>query len=390
MALPIDQLTRPVTSAQAKQAIYDMLAKSGLPVTSWRRGAIVRTIVAVVAYIVAGFTQLLAVVVKGLFLSTAAGVWLTLLAQYVYGVVRRSATFAQGQITFDNTGGGEFNLAIGEVVVYNETTGKRYTNIEAFTLASLETGKKVAFQAVEAGSASTSTPGTITAFATPLSDVTCTNEAAFVGSDEQSDEELRQDCVDALGALSPFGAPGAYAYFAKHVPGGQPLTRADGSAIEVNRVQVKATNNTGSVSVWVASSSGPLSGDDLTIVTNNVLKYATPQCVTVSVLNATEVPVDIQYAVYADAGADKTTDEVKATIDAAVTAYGAVFPIGGQKAAGPSRYLFANKVRGVVVEADPAILTASLTTPSADVLLSDGEIPTFTISGLSTVDLVAQ
>jgi uncharacterized phage protein gp47/JayE len=400
MALPIDQLTKPVTKAQAKQTIYDMLAKAGIPVTSWQSGAVLRTIVWILATLVAGFSQLLAVVVQGLFLDTAVGVWLTLLAKYVYGVTRRTATFATGELSFDNAAGGEYPFAAEECFAVNDE-GARFVNVEAFTITALASGLTVVFRAVEAGAASTSESNSITALETPLLGVDVTNPGAFVGTDEQSDEELRQDCRDALGALSPFGAKGAYAYFAKHVPGGDPITREDGSALDVNRVQVVTDASTGEVTVYVATPSGEVTGDvgtpgdDLYLIHENIQAYAVPQCITETTESAEAVLVNVFYTAFADAAYGFTTAEIKDAIDERVEAYGATYPIAGQRLTeGGQGYLFANRIRAIILETQIAgktpLISATLTFPLADTELDDGQIANIVAAVGSTVTLVSQ
>lgn len=401
MALPIDQLTRPVTKAQAKQVLYDMLAKAGVPVTSWQPGAILRTLVWIVAALIAGFSQLLAVVVQGLFLDTAVGVWLTLLARYVYGVTRRASTFASGEITFDNSAGGVYPFEAEECVVLNPTSGKTYVNVEAFTITALASDLKVIFRAVEAGAASTSAANTIVELQTTLIGVSCTNAGALVGTDEESDEELRQDCRDALGALSPFGAKGAYSYFAKHVPGGDPITRADGTSLDVNRVQVLTDPDTGEVTVFVATPSGGVEGDvdtpgdDLYLVHENIQANAVPQCITETTESAAEVSCNVLYFAYADAAYGFTEDEIEQAVSDRLTAYGATYPIAGQRVVeGGQGYLFLNRLRAIILETQidgkTPLIKVDLGLPLADVELDDGEIATVAPVGGSTVTLVSQ
>jgi hypothetical protein len=400
MALPIDQLTKPVTKAQARAAIYDMLAKAGIPVTSWQSGAVLRTIVWIVATLVAGFSQLLAVLVQGLFLDTAVGVWLTLLARYVYGVARRDATFATGEITFNNSAGGEYPFEAEECIAVDPSTGKLFRNVEPFTITALVSGLKVVFRAVEAGSASTAAAGAITQLQTPLIGVTLTNVGALIGTDQQTDVELRVDCRDALGALSPFGPRGAYAYFAKHVPGGEPLTRADGTAIGVNRVQVVTNANSGEVTVYVATPSGGVDGDagtpgdDLYVVHESIQANAVPQCITETTESASEVAVSLVYQAYADADAGFTEAEIKTAINARLTAFGATYPISGQRIIdGGQGYLFANRIRTLILETTidgkQPLVSVTLGSPAADVALDTGEIADVAVTA-AAVSLVSQ
>lgn len=390
MPLPIDALIEPLTEAQVTSTIYDLLAAVGVNARAWKSGGTARTIIAVVAKPIAGVTQLISQAIRGTFRETAEGVWLKLLAKYVYGVIAIEATFAAGGVTLANAGGGVYGFDPGDLVLLNTTTNKAYANTARIDLGSLQTLTDVPFRALESGSASTATSGQIDGFVTPLLDVTVTNPSALVGQDAQSEASLRADCADALGALSPFGAKGAYQYFCKRVPGGAPLTRADGSPLDVNRVQVVTTTITGNVTVYVAAAGGELSVDDLALVDANLKAWAVPWGITEFTANATEVSIYVFYTVYADASAGISAIDIKAKIDAALTAYFATYPIGGLKKIGATGYLFLDKVVGVIVSADPAIIDVDLVSPFQDEELEQGEFAKLVIGDASSVSLVTQ
>src|SRR5689334_15006781 len=161
--LPIDQLINPLTKDQVKASIYNLLKAAGVPVTSWQEGAVVRTLIAIIAAIFAGFTEVIAVATRSGFLDLAEGIWLTVLAYYVYGVTRIEATFATGKVTLTNTGGGLFDMEPGDLILLCPSTKKTYTNVAAFKLDPLGT-LDIDVRAVEAGAASTAPPNTITDF----------------------------------------------------------------------------------------------------------------------------------------------------------------------------------------------------------------------------------
>lgn len=391
MPLPIDALIEPLTEAQVTSTFYDLLAAVGVNARAWKSGGTARTIIAVVAKPIAGVTQLISQAIRGTFRETAEGVWLKLLAKYVYGVIAIEATFASGGVTLVNGGGGVYGFDPGDLVLLNTTTDKTYANTARIDLGSLQTLTDVPFRALESGSASTATSGQIDGFVTPLLDVTVSNPSALIGQDAQSEASLRADCADALGALSPFGAKGAYQYFCKRVPGGAPLTRADGSPLDVNRVQVVTTTITGNVTVYVASVSGALSADDLALVDANVKAWAVPWGITEFTVNATAVPVTLLYQAYADASAGVSASAIKVAIEAGLTAYGATHPVGGlKKVGGGSNYLFRDKLIGIIAGAHPAIIDVDLATPALDTELAAGEFASLVTAAESAVLLVTQ
>ena len=114
----------------------------------------------------------------------------------------------------------------------NPTTNKAYRNTGSVSLGAMAT-LTIPIRAVEAGSTSTSTAGTITAFETPVLGVTVSNAVEVVGRDEELDPALRARCSEKLGSLSPFGPWDAYTYAARNA------TRADGTLV--------TTDTTGSI-----------------------------------------------------------------------------------------------------------------------------------------------
>lgn len=396
MALPWDALITPLTKDAVEGTIYDLLAALGVSTTSWSKKGTARTIIGVTSTVIAGITSLVAVPVKGMVLETSEGVWLTILAKYVYGVDRVEATFAESTVDLVNAGGGVYAYDVGEVVFLNSTTGKTYTNSEAFSLGALETRNDLPVRAVEAGSASNATSGQIDDFVTPLLQVSVSNPAAAVGQDEQSDADLRQDCADARGALSPLGAKGAYAFFAKRDAKKAPLVRADGTAIGVNRVQVVVANLGGAVDVYVATASGDVSGsastpgDDLYIVNESIQSLAVPYGITATVQNCNAIDWTVLYTVYADAASGLTAAALKTKINNALTDYYATYPIGGVTVNGTTFWAFLAKLRSIIEAADPAILNVVLSTPLADQELEPGDRLNLIIAVGCSVNMVSQ
>jgi hypothetical protein len=395
VALPVDELIEPLSKDQVEATIYDVLAAVGVKTTNWKRGGFLRTIIAIVATLIAGLTTLIAAAIRGTILEYATGVWLTILAYFVYGVTRIEATFAEGEVTLTNAGGGEYILDPGDLVLKNSATGKTYRNLNRIELVGV--GSVTArVRAVEAGSASSANAGDVDDFVTRLLDVTVTNASPLVGLDAQSDADLRADCALARAALSPFGAKDAYAYFARRTVKGLPLTRADGTAIGVTRTQVVPEGN-GEITVYVATASGDVDGDvdtpgdDLYIVDQNIKLCATPWGITETTLNATSVNITVQYVVYADTAYGATAVEVKTAVDSALTSFFAAFPLGGATINGGFTYwCFLSAIRGLIQRAHPAIVTVSLASPLADTAMSPGNRANLVLHGGSTVVLVTQ
>jgi hypothetical protein len=92
--LPLDELTTPLTTDQVKARIYATLASVGVSTTSWKPGAVVRTMIAACAIVMAALSELTANIARSGFLELAEDKWLALVAHHVYGVDKVYATFA--------------------------------------------------------------------------------------------------------------------------------------------------------------------------------------------------------------------------------------------------------------------------------------------------------
>jgi Baseplate J-like protein len=345
------------------------LETAGIPSSSWATGGPMRTLMRIIANtIVAAWTVILAAISGG-FLETATGNWLTLLAFYVYGVTRVQPTQASGGIVFTNSGGGLYGpFSPGSFQVYNPDNDAVYVNTESFTINPSSTTLPIAFQAVVAGSASSSGAGTITQLQTPQPDVTCTNPDALVGLDQQSDTELKTLCMQALGALSMLGVRDAYYYAIR-------TANDNGQPVNINRSSVSPSSSTGIVTVVVASPSGTPATDDVTAVGTNIEAVARPDTATVALSGATVVTSAQTATVWCTTTAGLDADGLTTLIDAVLDdpANGVPgYPIGGYtKPPSSQGYLFASDIVGWIKEAHSAIYAVD---GLADVLIPAGQV----------------
>lgn len=374
--IPIDELTTPLTEDQVFESFLQILEDLSVPARTWRKGGARRTILRVVARTYAGFTSLMAAAIKAGFLDTATGPWLTLLAYYVYGVTRIPATFATGLLSFTNTGGGMYSYSPDEVRILNTATGKAYRNTSSFTLNPGDTNIYVDVEAVEAGSASSATPDTVTQLETTILGVTVTNPVALVGTDEESDEALRQRCRDKLSTLSPRGPRGAYRYAVLSAK------RLDGSPVDINRVQVSSDPETGVVTLYAASPSGAPSAEDLDAARLNIEEVARPDTVTVNLYAATPVAVASALTVWATRTEGIGVDDYREDVLLALAKDISLYPIGGiAKPPSTQGYLYGDHIAGVAEAANPSIFDVD--GADDDIALAPGEVPVLS----ATVDV---
>ena len=297
------------------------------------------------------------------------GPWLTLVARYVYGVERNSGTFARGEVTLDNTGGGVYAGDPGDLIVVNGIERKSYRNTAPFSIGAFETGVVVPIQAIEVGSESTAAPGQISQLETVLLGVDVTNAAAVVGTDEETDVGLRTRCRESTGALSPNGPRDAYAYVAKSAQA------ADGSPIGVTRVRTVA-DGYGGVTVYVATATGAVSGGDVATIQGEIERKAGPLAITPTVVSATAVPIAVSYELWVLDSSGLSSAQIEEDVSRALISLAASTPIGGDIIGAAPGKLHKQAIEAAISNAvDGYLVDLATTVPAGDVTLAIDEVP---------------
>lgn len=378
-------LTTPMTVAEATSTIYAALAARGVTTTTWKAGAVIRTLIAGLAIILAAFSRVQAAIAKSGFLKYAEKAWLTLVALYVYNVTRDPGAFATGTITLTNSAGGVFTKAIGEVVFSNGS--KTYRNTAAFTLGSM-TSVDVAIQADELGTPSSTGATTITTLVTPLPGVTCSNAAALVGEDEEDDETLRLRCAEKLGTLSPNGAPDAYAFVSRSAK------RADGSSIGVTRVRT-IPDGIGGIDLYVATATGGVTGTvgdlatDLGALDDAIQTQTVPRAITCRTHTAGTVSIATTYELWIPDTDGRTDDQIKAVVDAALLAFISTRDIGGDVIPSASGKVYLTAIEGVVGSAVAGTKKWAVTVPSGDTAIGTTAAPVMGANTCTAIHRIA-
>jgi phage-related baseplate assembly protein len=376
----LSDLTKPSTRAEVQASIYQVLAILGVNTTAWGSGAVVRTMIVGVSAILAAFSGLQAQIAQSGFLDLATGDWLTLVARYVYGVERIEATFAAGVITLANSGGGVYILDPGDIIVAKPVGGpnggKAYRNTTAFVLNGSTTLTDIPISAVEAGSPSTAAAGEVTEMVTALLNVTCTNPAALVGLDTESDAALRVRCSEKLGALSPMGPWDAYAYAARNAK------RSTGEPCGITRTRT-LKDGFGNVTLVVASASGEVTGTigddttDLGAVDEAVQLLAAPLAVTAHTESASAVSTGVTYELWAYNTSGQSNAQIAASVEAKLIAFTTAQPVGGNTLlpSDTTGYVWADAIKSAIASAlSPQIFHVVVTLPAGDVALDNREV----------------
>lgn len=396
--ISIEDLTTPVTYAEAKASFYEALGIVGANTTMWKPGAVYRTIIAAAAILFVVASRLVALIATAGWFELASGAWLTLVARYQYGIERVPATFAEGPIAFTNTAGGNYTAAVGDVVIANPFTGAEYVNLTAFTVTpgSVPTptvvtldddGNPIRFRAREAGEGGTAGIGTITGLVSGLGGgVAVSNDTtALVGLPEQDDVSLRLACKEKLASRTANGPKEAYAAAARGA------VRADGTPVGINRVSVNKDGK-GNVFLAVATAVGVVPGtladltSDLGLVNDNVQRKVAPLSVTAHTASAALLGIPVTYELWMLAGSGLTDAQVVALVNKALTQALATVPIGGFVIDGEPSAVFVDWIRATIKGVRAEIFHVVVTAPGGDIL-GLGRAP---VAGLITATAIHQ
>lgn len=373
--LAIDDLLTAATPAEVLATLYELLEDLDLPTTTWESGDPLRTVLAVLAQVLGGYSTLQVVMVKSGFLDEAEQGWLTLIAREVYGVERIEATSASTDVTLTNAGGGVYSFDPGELVVKNSTTGATYVNTAIVSLGASTTLTGVNVQAQDVGSAGNAAIGQIDTLVTQLTDVTVTNPDQAAGTDEETDPALRDRCRLRLGALSPNGPARAYEYVA--------LTPELNGGVAVTRVRVLPPPGDGTVTIVIAGAAGTISGGDVALVQAGIDEWATPSSVDATVQSATGIALSPTVDIYVDTAAGMSDPEWTTAVENALLAWVPTLPIGGVDL-GAGGIVSYRAMIGVLENINQYVLEARVT-PASDTPLDANEVATLDQGDITVV-----
>jgi hypothetical protein len=392
MTLALSDLLAPMSRLEVETVIYNTFSALGASTSSWKPGAVVRTLISAVSVVASGCTVIISEVAKGAYLDTAEDEFLRVKAEYDYGIdpaLISEEVYGIGYVDVVNSGGGVYSWDAGDVFCSNSTTNKSYKTVAAVSIGALETVTDIQIQAVEAGSGSNAYAGEIDTLYPAASGVTVSNPDSFVVSDPLSAPQIRQLCRDKLSSLSPNGPPDAYRYFAT-------LTTLAGVSVGVTRVRTKRTSL--ALKVYVATAAGGVSGDQydpetpLGAVRDQLVRNCVPIGVDINVLSAGQQTVNITYTAWLYSDSPLTDAEFKLAV---LNNLGTLFsdsPIGGYLAdgVGSGGYLFADAITDAIrnsaitdsVRNTTDCLRAIRDAGHADISITEGYVPVLgTVTG---------
>jgi hypothetical protein len=328
--------------------------------------------------IVATATEINGEAIRGGLLDYASGVWLELLAINLFGIEagRIRETFATTRVIFTNAGAQSYIFDDDEVVVSNGTVTYKAA---AFSLAPAgNDGDEVEVDvtATIAGTDGNAEAGEITVMVTTFGGVSCTNPSNARGTDEETDDQLRERCRLSRAALSNAGPVDAIQYVARSA------TRTDGTAIGVTRVRVvEDIPSMGDVEVYLADADGTVATEDVERIDDLLRTLVIPSGVNYLDTNsATEVTVNIVHTSRFKESDGISEEEREALVEEALAEMFESHPIGGYVEAGPDGVMYrgeiATTIGNIQGEENGArpIKSVTVSTPSGDVTLTPGQV----------------
>lgn len=373
MIVPLAALVKRQTKAQIYALGLAVANSVGLPVSSWQAGDPTRSLYHLESEMLDILEDVVVGYISSRFLDLVEGDWLKVKADQDYNLQVPEATFATTDVVLTNRGGGFFpDMKAGDVTVKSTISGKTYTNSTGGTLASgseeAPTTLTITVVADEAGSDSSAGEGEIDFIVTGMNGVECTNLVAAIAIDEQDPETTRQQCRDKLGSLSPNGPKEGYRFVA--------MSPKYTGTTAITDARVYGDSDFGEVTVYLRGPSGAVAEPDRAKAETAILRYATPLCITPTVLSATNVVVPITYSLWIYKRCGKTGTEVAADVLAALTQLFARNEIGGDIInALPSGTLYRSLIESTirsVFRLDAFRVSVSL--PAGDVALARGEV----------------
>lgn len=360
------------TLAQWKQSILNTAQLLSFKVTNWAEGGFTRTMMALFATLYTAGSDVVRLLASSAFLDTAEDAWLKLVAKEVFNVDPIEATFAAADdgLTLTNHGGGRYEIAPRDVIVSNGP--KNYRNTSGGVLnPGPGTSLKLDLVAEEAGSGSTTSVGTITTLVTTLLGVTCSNDVALVGLDEESPDALKQRCRDSVAARSIGGIKHAYEFYAKSA------TRPDGSSVGVTRVRPTPPAGDGTLTVYIAGASGAIPPADVAIVQQIFDEQVTPYGLNALAVSASNLSYSAPCTIWIPASLGFAAADAQKIVDDALAAYVQTLPISGVIIPPAAGFIFWRATLGVIEGSIDGMLKAQLSS-EVDVAVLVNQVPVWT------------
>lgn len=241
--------------------IRSELEAEKFPVTNFSKGGVFYTLARIAVRVYIELLQFARTILNSCFAKHAEGDWLDIKAAD-YGKARKEPVKAKGYVTIYRNITSE-PLAISKGHIFKATDGKRFYAVADTTIeAGIDTGK-VLVEAAKAGSAYNVSPNVITSSMIYLSGVDrITNGEGWLyqeGTNEESDESLRERCVNSYAELAELTIREKLRNVVKAVPG-----------VVACEIDDQHPRGQGTVDIYVTGSAGQATPELLSKVTTAI------------------------------------------------------------------------------------------------------------------------
>ncbi len=378
MALTISDVLTSANATTWTTKILGWATNLGLTATSWQPGGIARTLISVVANVMSAQDGVVTGLASAGWLDTAASVtpeggpgWLDLVAQYVYNLTRNQATYGTTSVTLTNTGGPIGPLPAGTYHVTAYGTGHTYTNSASITIAG-GTTTTIALVCDQAGVSDTDTTHNVTPITAYAGVTAGPLLTAAIGALAETNAALIARCKAKLASLATNTGTGwGYTYYATTTTApGYPSLGTD----SVTRTQIVPDTINGNVTVYLANSSGPVLGATVTAMQTYLTATVMPDGDNMTVAAASSTTINVTATAYCPAA---YATQVTVDLPAAVAAYIAALPVGGEVIPGTSNKGLSYESIEDYIARNVTYLRAQVVTLNGlqtDVIMSNGQV----------------
>lgn len=386
MAVPIIDVLKPLTEQEILDLFLEAAVVIGLPTTAWQTGEPVYAMLEIISRIIAKlWNEGILPILSAPFLDYCVRDILTIVAFAIYGTLRYEATFAEGFADIENRDGDVFNFAAGDIRVRG-ANGKFYKNVTAGSLdawdgiSAYPTLPDILFRAEEIGSGSNLVQG-----GDPLEVVSdqiglhIVQQSAWVGQDQERDEDLRVRARGAAAERSDGGPKLAYDRIARSTK------RANGSTIPITRVHIPAPPGDATLAVYIAGPAGAVDGSDVSLIQTAIVEKVEPLGTTATVSSATNVVVNVSATMFVKRGSVPANVDLVALAKVLLVEFFRTAPIGGfyKSNVQVTGKVYVAEIIAIISAAHPAIFLVE----SAD---ADTSVITSGVPVLGTVSLAIE
>lgn len=393
-----------LTEDEAFDAVLDLAKSNGFPATSFQSGDIGYSLLKTLAQIISLTSEPVENIVKNLLVSTAIGSALDILGVNFFNESRQPSSYSIIQVKMKNDGilavsrealECKIKVFYGTDISTGEDIYVTFSNRFAFNI-NASSSLLVDFISENKGESSRVSGSNIPEFVIDIPLVTFQSISADTGyfnlvsngNNVETDDDYRKRLLSKWGSLSSNTPEEALKYYVSSA------INASGNPVDVERIYIdmETAAFSGSCVLYLASSTGSLSEEDLTACNLSVQKYRGINDI-IFVDNAVENVIN--YNMQITANTTYTDAVLIQKITDALTKYYSTINIGGTKLAATSAgFVLTSEIIDYIMGID-SIIDCKITTKtsnsvfvtSQDIQLSYEEIPVISADQINSISI---